>query len=324
MPEVDNALAHYHALVHGVGIVSLPGRGQIELSGPDRAAFLHNLCTSDVKGLLSGEGCEAFFTNLQGKTIGHGYIFAAAESLLIELAGGQTERLLAHLDRYLIMEKVTLRQRRDTEELLLAGAGAAEFLAKLGIGELPAERLAHMDAQLLGHSVRICRVDFTGPYDLLLNTSSEEVASLREQLCQAGATPCSLDAFEMARIERGTPIYGQDISDKNFPQELARDKLAISFTKGCYLGQETVARIDSMGHVNQTLCGLRFSSESVPQPGLELKAADKAVGHVTSAAFSPRLGGPLALGYVRREHKQPETLLESSLGAATVVRLPIA
>src|SRR5205814_560451 len=116
------------------------------------------------------------------------------------------------------------------------------------------------------------------------------------------------EALEMVRIEAGTPFFGQDITDKNLPQELGRDALAISFTKGCYLGQETVARIDALGHVNQTLRGLRFAGLEIPQAGADLSTPDKpdkAVAHVTSAAFSPRLAAPLALGYVRRGYEAP-------------------
>src|SRR5262249_33064178 len=107
------------------------------------------------------------------------------------------------------------------------------------------------------------------------------------------------------------------------PQELGRDALAISFTKGCYLGQETVARIDALGHVNQTLRGLRFHGQTVPTPGTVLTVADKTVAHVTSAAFSPRLNAPLALGYVRHGQTAPGTQLRSSLGEATVVEFPL-
>ena len=127
----------------------------------------------------------------------------------------------------------------------------------------------------------------------------------------------------MARLEFGTPLYGQDITEKNLPQELARNDRAISFTKGCYLGQETVARIDALGHVNRTFCGFRFDGQAIPESGLELSADDKVVGHVTSAAFSPRLNSPLALGFVRRERNDPGVTLNSALGNATVVAIPL-
>jgi folate-binding protein YgfZ len=130
---------------------------------------------------------------------------------------------------------------------------------------------------------------------------------------------CGQDAFEAARIEQGFPLFGQDISDKNLPQEVGRDKLAISFVKGCYLGQETVARIDALGHVNRKLARLRFSGPAVPGPGTELRAGEQVVGEVTSASWSPRLRSPVALGYVRTAHLSPGTRLTSSCGEAEVM-----
>src|SRR5690606_6094431 len=131
-------------------------------------------------------------------------------------------------------------------------------------------------------------------------------------------------AVEVARIEAGMPLYGMDITDDNLPQEVDRNDWAISFNKGCYLGQETVARIDALGHVNRTLVGLRFASESVPEPGGELLAGDKVVGHVTSAAWSPAQRRAVALGYVRQGHNRPSARLVSAVGEAEVIALPMS
>jgi folate-binding protein YgfZ len=154
------------------------------------------------------------------------------------------------------------------------------------------------------------------------------VESLRTALVNAGAVPADMAAFEMARIEAGTPLYERDISEKNLPQEVNRDALAISFTKGCYLGQETVARIDALGHVNRVLVGLRCFGEQAPASGTELHAGEATegspvVGAITSAAYSPRLHGPLALGYVRRGHTQVGTQLTSLAGPAEIAALPL-
>ena len=127
----------------------------------------------------------------------------------------------------------------------------------------------------------------------------------------------------MARIERGQPYYGRDIHDRSLPQEVARDAQALSFVKGCYIGQETVARIDALGHVNKTLIGVKFAGEQVPAAGMELTRDGQPVGQVTSAAFSPRLSAPLALAYVRRGSNTPGTKLESPVGPGEVVGLPI-
>ena len=142
-------------------------------------------------------------------------------------------------------------------------------------------------------------------------------------LAATGATACSAEAFEIVRIEAGYPLYGRDIGDKNLPQEVNRNRLAISFTKGCYLGQETVARIDALGHVNRTLQSVRFSGAAVPADGTELRVGSAVAGEVTSAVFSPRLDAPLALAYLRRGFEAIGTQLESDLGAAEVIATPL-
>ncbi|MEX0585541.1 MAG: glycine cleavage T C-terminal barrel domain-containing protein, partial [Pirellulales bacterium] len=175
-----------------------------------------------------------------------------------------------------------------------------------------------------GAAVTVARVDLTGPDGFLIASPRADTGAVRTALLEAGAVAVGPDAVESARIERGWPLFGRDISQANLPQEVARDERAINLNKGCYLGQETVARIDALGHVNRRLVGVQFSGEAIPAAGTELLADDKNVGKVTSAAWSPRLDAPLSLAYVRRGHDAPGTDLETSYGAATVVALPAA
>src|SRR5262249_55407670 len=123
----------------------------------------------------------------------------------------------------------------------------------------------------------------------LFETTKERLPAIRKALLDEPATVCDLDAFDVLRIEAGLPLFGVDFSDANLPQEVGRDDVAISFKKGCYLGQETVARIDALGHVNQRICGVNSAGQTVPERGIELTRDGVGVGHVTSAAFSPRL-----------------------------------
>ena len=313
---------HYTALTRGAGLVDFGDRTQLELIGDDRAAFLHNLSTNEIRKLAPGEGCEAFLLNVQGKIIGHVLVFCG-ESLVLETVPGQAEKLLAHLDRYLIREKVTLHDRsRDWAELLLAGAEAASRLQSLGLAP-PAGRLSHVDGTLAGNSVSLRAVETAGAGSFLLSCERESLPAIRETLLAAGFVACEAAAFESVRIEAGWPLYGRDLTADNLPQELDRDRQAISFVKGCYLGQETVARIDALGHVNKTLVGVKFSADEIPAAGLELIAGEKVIGTVTSAAYSPRLAAPLALAYVRRGHNAAGQTLHSSQGEAEVVALPI-
>lgn len=317
-------IAQYDALTKDAAVVDLGHRTQIEVGGDDRSSFLHNLCTNEIRKLSVGSGCEMFLTSVQGKTLAHGFIFATREALVIETVSGEAETILKHLDHYLVCERVTLVDRsQEWSELLLAGPGSQRLLLGLCGDGLPEARLANAAASLAERTVSLRRADLAGPEGFLISARSDEIATVRAALEHAGAVACGNSAFEAARIEWGFPFFGPDISDKNLPQEIGRDPRAISFTKGCYLGQETVARIDALGHVNKTLVGIRFEGPAVPPLGTQLSAAGQNVGLVTSATFSPRLAGPLALGYVRRGSNTPQSRLTSDAGEAEVVALPV-
>jgi folate-binding protein YgfZ len=326
MPNIDTDFQlQYAALASGAGLIDFISRTQLELTGNDRAIFLHNLCTNSVRDLSPGSGGEAFVLNVKGHIIGHVFIFAGPNSHVVEAVPGQAEKLLAHFDRYLIREDVGLHDRsQEWADALLAGPQAASVLGQLGL-PVPQERLAHASADLDGRSLWLRKVDLTGPGGFLVACPHDNFACIRASLMLAGAAACGEQAFQSARIENGTPLYGADISEENLPQEIGRDQLAISFTKGCYLGQETVARIDALGHVNRTLCGVRFSCDSVPRAGTPLfsDALDKPVGQITSSCWSPRLKSPLALAFLKRGHHEPSTKLNWEGGPAEVVALPL-
>ncbi len=314
-----NQLDNYEALKNGAGLVDLSDRTQIELTGSDRAAFLHNLSTNDIRKLPNGRGCEAFFLNARGHILGYATIWAGAESHVIETVAGQGAFLAAHLDRYLIREKVEIVDRTGQwSEWFLGGEKARGVLEAVGVAA-PAEVLTHSEASIAGCRVALRRVDFTPADGYLIACPVEQSNAVAEVLRGAGATMCNREAFETARIEAGTPAFGVDVTDKNLPQEVARDRRTISFTKGCYIGQETVARLDSLGHVNKLLVRMRFAGPEVPPAGCELSVDGKGVGNITSAAWSPLLGQVVALGYVRREHATPGTRLASVHGDVEVL-----
>jgi folate-binding protein YgfZ len=191
--------------------------------------------------------------------------------------------------------------------------------------------LVNADGRLIDVPVRWIRWNLLGEvFCGLLEMRSADLGRSRQILLDgdaapAGPWPQATEAtFHALRIEAGTPLFGVDFDDRNFPQEVGRNEQAISFTKGCYLGQETVARIDALGHVNQQLTGVRFAGNRVPEPGSELMHAGKIAGHVTSATLSPQLQAPLALAMLRREHAGIGSLLESSIGACEVIPLPVS
>jgi len=321
---MQEPVSGYDALTRSVGVADLSDRTQVELTGADRANFLHNLCTNEIRKLPAGSGCEAFLLNAQGHILAHVYVFAGQDAHVLDSVPGQGAKIIAHLDRYLIREDVQLFDRSGTwGELLVSGPDSPALLSRLGISDLPEARLAHVDAMLAGSRVNIRRVDLTSPVAYFLACESAAVPSLLQALQSAGARPCGPEAVEMARIEAGQPFYGRDIHDRSLPQEVGRDAQAISFVKGCYIGQETVARIDALGHVNKTLVGVKFEADQLPAAGTELTRDGQPVGQVTSAAYSPRLSVPLALAYLRRGSNTPGVRLESPVGPGEVVHLPV-
>lgn len=322
-PHYGSMQQEYRGLHEAAAMVDLADRTQIALRGADRAKFLHGLCTNDIRRLEPGRGCEVFLLDARGHTLAHGAVFATDEALILETVPGQTERLLAHLDRYLIREQVVLEDRAPhCAELLVAGPRAAEVLARsFGPFEkpLPQENLAHICQQLPAGPLELRRVCWIEPPAWLLSMPAAMLLQVWKELLSAAAVPCGSLAFEQARIEAGYPWFGPDISEQNLPQEVNRDALAISFTKGCYLGQETVARIDALGHVNKLLVRVHLPQAEACTAGEALHAAGKKVGWITSCAPSPRYGGVVALAYVRREHCTSGTMLESALGPARVL-----
>lgn len=318
-------VAEYAALMQTWGVADFSLRTQIEVRGSDRASFIHNLCTAHVKRLQAGQGTEAFITNVQGRTLGLVYVFCTPETLVLETVPGQAPALLPHLDRYHITEDVELLDRSDAwGELLVAGPQAAAGLAELTGAAPPAEYLAHHEATLAGAPAFVRRAAIVQGDCFLLGLPREHLPNVWQTLTEAGAKPVGNQAVEVARVEAGTPWYGVDLTDRNLPQELDRNDLAINFNKGCYLGQETVARLDALGHVNQTLCGLKFDGEQLPTPDTEIEVEGKLAARITSAVLSPKLSGPLALAYVRRGRNTVGISFPTPQGTATVVQLPLA
>jgi len=318
----ESLAVEYQALTAGAGLVDASDRTKIELRGDDRAGFLNNFCTNDIKRLQPGQGCEAFICNVKGHVIGHVAVFCDESSLWLDTAPGQAQKLLSHLDRYLIREKVELIDRTsDYQELILSGEKVSGLFEGVSIDRMTPGEHVKMPSPS-GAMVGIYRVDLTAHHCCLLTFPANDAIAMRRLLQLKNVVECSHEALDIVRIENGFPLYGVDITDDNLPQEVARDAKAISFTKGCYLGQETVARIDALGHVNKALCGVAFLEGTVPAAGAELSSGDKIVGHVTSACWSPKLGKPLGLAYLRRGHNAVGTTLQSQTGKASIVALP--
>jgi folate-binding protein YgfZ len=227
------------------------------------------------------------------------------------------------MDRYIIREDVQLTdQTPDMGELLIAGPGAENCLAHAFSIQPPADPLAHVTVVWETNTLSVRRVPFAGSDCYFVVGPRQLRDPLLSRIRSCGAVMCGHEALEIARIEAGSPVFGQDICQENLPQEIDRNDTAISFSKGCYLGQETVARLDALGHVNRMLRGLRIDGPQVPPRDTVLECDDKAVAQLTSSAWSYRLDSPLALALVRRGTDTPGTTIASPFGPVTVVALP--
>lgn len=307
----------YLRLTQTGGYVVLSDWTILSVRGADRAAFLHNVCTNDVAKLKPGQGCEAFFTDVKGHVLAHTIVLCGPDEFLLWGVPGQAPRLSAHLERYIIREDVDVRDlTREARLTVLSGEACQTAIADRRSAAID-QPLAH--AALTDPEVIVARCPWFGD-GAILSQSSGGVLELLEMLLQReGAASCDRAALEALRIECGTPYFGVDFDASNLPQEVNRNDAAISFTKGCYLGQETVARIDALGHVNKLLVRVRFQADEIPLAGTAVLAGEEDVGKITSAAWSPRLDAPLALAMIRRGHEAPGTKLDSPVGTAEVI-----
>lgn len=297
-------------------LFDISDRTELALVGPDSRAFLNRLATNRTDPLPSGTGCETFLTDAKGRVRAYLRVLASDDGLLLDSAPGQAAAIAAHLSRYLLRDRVEIRDTAPPRRLFLLTGAEAEALLSPRTGPLPRDLLAHRPVELEGTRIGLCRLDVESHVAWRLSCPADDGDVVLGALRDMGAALGDRSAAEAWRIAAGWPEYGRDIAEDNLPQEIARDSRAICFDKGCYLGQETVARIESRGHVNQTLVRLHFPSP--PPPATELLAEGKPVGRVTSSASLPD-GQGIALGYVRRGWNQPGTVFASAVGAAEIV-----
>ena len=284
----------YELVTSGSGYVELSGCSTLRVTGEDRSKFLHNFCTNDINRLLPGERCEAFLPDVKGKIVGHVFVSVAANEIVLLCINQQAEAIISHLDRYIIREDVQLTDHSTEYRWLLFGhSKPSAFSPFPSISEV-------LPGSLIG-----------------VPENKSEQANLI--LHKKELTVCDNEVFNVVRIENKLPLFDIDFDDSNLPQEIDRDQQAINFNKGCYLGQETIARIDALGHVNKKTVQLGFEGSDLPPQGLELHYHGKSVGKVTSRCWSPKFKRPIALAMIRRDANQSGTLLDSDFGPAVVL-----
>jgi len=313
----DHPGTEHEAVRRAAGIFDFSFRSKFTAHGPDHVAFLHNMLSNDVKSLVPGEGVYATLLNVKGQILADLRLYRDADQILIDTDADLREKVMQTLERYVLMDDVTLAPV-ELVSIAIQGPRSSELLqAALQVHVLPLAEFGHIEAKVEGVPNRIVRASSTGDEGYEVWAVAEGIVTLwRALLSQApnfGALPCGTEALETLRIEAGIPRYGRELGEDMLPLEAGLLN-ALSFTKGCYVGQEVVERSRSRGHVNWRLVGLVSGVPTPPPPGEKVLAKGKECGEVTSAGFSPTLGKSIALAYVRREVSEPGARLELASG----------
>ena len=328
--RIVDPLSEYRAVRAASGLIDQSYQGILELSGKDRTRFLNGMVTNDVKPLKAGDGLYAAMLTSHGKLIADMRIYALDEAYWLDLQERLIPKVRQVLELHLIADQVEIRDRSEEFiPLALQGPTSAELLARLGIeGAKRLGEYQHLNGVIIDAPVRVIRASETGEEGFVIVVPGTAASTVWQAILQAGhpdrARPIGMEALSLLRIEAGIPWYGVDMDETNLLQEAGLERAA-SFSKGCYIGQETVARVAHRGHVNWHLVGLLIQGEEVPEVGTKLLHEQREVGRITSAVRSPALGRPIALGYVRRERREPGTSLELRTpgGAATAEIVPL-
>ena len=315
----DPAANELSALATGFGVADLSNRGRVLVAGPDAPKLLNNLCTKDVLKLADGEATEAFFLNAKGGVLFYARLFKVDEGIELDLEPSLAAMVVKHIDRYIIREKAVVKDAtKSTTRFHVCGRNA-EAALKFEYGD-GLNRATNVVIR------RIDRTPFQG-FDLTYNGLSEAaVLAPPGKLPHGPAIHLEQGDMERLRILAGLPAFGREIVEGCLAQEIDRNEQAISFTKGCYIGQETVARLDAMGHVNRILRGFTLDGAERPADGAKIRFNDKEVGAVSSSAVSLDGKSVKCLGVVRTAASTPgtEVLIDFEGGPrkAVVSKLP--
>lgn len=310
----DSAMSDLSDLNKDVGVADLSNRSRVLVSGPDAPKLLNNLCTNDVLKLGVGDQCEAFFLNAKGGVLFYARLFKTEDAIELDLEPGLAPAIIKHIDRYIIREKATLQDLTGTtSHVHLCGAMVEEAIQKTR------EFHPTFDERFILRPVR--RTPFPG-FDIIARSTE---FGFKLEWTGDGLTA---EQMERLRILAGLPAFGKEIVEGSLAQEADRNEQAISFTKGCYIGQETVARLDALGHVNKVLRGFTLDGADRPADGARIRFNDKEVGAVSSSAVTLDGRSVRCLGVVRIAAANPGSQVQIDFPdgprPATVSKLPFA
>ena len=315
LPErYGDPVLEYQAVRSGAGLVDFSFRGMLQLTGGERLRWLNGQITNEVTALKRGEGCLAAALTAKGHLLAELAVYGLEEAVWIDLDRHRLEAVQSAFDRHIIADDVQVADvSARFAHFMVAGPAATRALtAALGQEVADLAPWHHREGRLGEVRVRVgaSRWLRLPGFDVLIPTEGAGAAwrHILRHGSAAGLRPVGTTALEWLRVEAGWPWFGVDYDENSLVMESLTPN-HVSFTKGCYVGQEVVIRVEHQGHLNQRLCGLRGTGETVPAPGTPILFGDHTVGHVTSAVRSPALGRTIVLGHLRRECWQPGTAL---------------
>ena len=320
--------AEYGFARESVALIDKNYRSYISFTGPDRVRYLNAILTNDIKGLQENRGTISMLLNPQGRILAELETFALPEKLFCVSYAIIRERLIAWMDKYIIMDDVTLTDESERyATLALEGPKAAEIVRELtGIALSGMIELQSADVTVSSIPCRVVKRSPSGAAGAEFVTEKTNVArlwmALRDEAKKARGGAMGYTALNALRLEQGIPWFGYDFGEKQIPHEAGLEHSHISYTKGCYTGQEIVERVRSRGQTNRVRVLLKFDAEV--SAGMDLRADDKEIGYVTRAGFSPALNAMMGMGYVRREKSEIGTVLQYANGMATIIEPPLA
>ena len=316
-----DAAGEYRALRESAGVVDLPWLERLRVTGSDRVTFLQGMVSNDVATLAPGAGCQALLLNEQGKALAELIVLAGDEALVLDGVASSLTAARPALERFIVADDVELTAPSEPQRAFaVLGPEASAVLERLDL-TVPSAPYAHTPAAIPETAPHVVRVPSPGVGGFVVHVPLVAAAAWWQRCRDDGrAVVAGTAAFDVLRIESGVPWHGRDVTAETLALE-APYEAAISFRKGCYLGQEVMERVTARGHVNRKLVGVEITADVAPPAGARLFAADREVGWVTSARRSWRLDRVVGLAYVRREYLAPGSLL--ALGAADGVPVTV-
>lgn len=318
------------AVRNNAGVIDLSNRGHMKIAGPDRTSFLQNLITNDVGSMKPTKGLHAAILTVKGRVIADFIVSAFEDHFILETEASIIEKLYKALSRYKIREKITIEEQQDIGSIGVQGPNSPDILSRALGGSMPdLEIYENTHLQFGEDLVTIRKQSVTGEIGYILTLSQEALPRVWEKLLHTQPEPDLLligyEAAESLRVEAGLPKYGLDVTEENIPLEIENEDM-VSFTKGCYVGQEVVARLKFLGQANKHLKGLLITGATIPIANSRITGEEKEIGRITTSAYSPTLREPVAMAYLRREYCKSGTQVKiESEGrnlSATVADLP--